>query len=142
MKPSVKIPASVRRAYQTAKKSRMKAYAPYSKYKVGAGLVAKGGKLFPGANVENASYGGAICAEQVAILKAASEGARKFTDIVVVTSASPPGFPCGRCLQMMAEFFAPETRIWVGDMKQIRDVRTFLQLVPKPFGPAQLREAK
>jgi cytidine deaminase len=138
----LEIPDEVRKAFALAKKVRGKAHAPYSSFKVGASLIAHDGQLFTGCNVENASYGGAVCAERVAILKAVSEGYHRFRDIVVVTDAPEPAFPCAFCLQIMAEFFEPETRIWVADLKAVRSVHAFKFLLPKPFGPRQLRQAK
>lgn len=141
-KKSDAIPAAVRRAYQDAVKTRKAAHAPYSGFFVGAGVVARGGKVFTGCNVENCSYGGAICAERTAIVKAVSEGAREFTDIVVVTDAAEPAFPCGFCRQVMAEFFEPATRIWIANLRGIKSMHTFGELLPMPFGPQQLRGAR
>jgi cytidine deaminase len=130
----------VRAAYAGAKKIRQRAYAPYSKFKVGAALVTKRGKVYLGCNVENASYGGAVCAERIAIFKAISEGERDFSDVVVVTEDAHPAFPCAFCLQIMAEFFPPDVRIWIGGPKAIHEVRAFSELLPEPFGPKQLAE--
>lgn len=134
----MKVPASVTKAYAAARKVRASAYAPYSKFKVGAVLVSKSGDTFTGCNVENASYGGTVCAERVAILKAVSEGQTKFTEIVVVTDGESPAFPCALCLQVMAEFFDPKTKIWIGDLDEVRSMHTFADLLPEPFGPRQL----
>jgi cytidine deaminase len=87
-----------------ALEAREKAHAPYSKYKVGAALLAKSGAIYTGCNVENASYGLTVCAERVAICKAVSEGEKDFLAIAVATSNGAP--PCGACLQVMAEFVA------------------------------------
>ena len=106
--------------YESARDTREGAYAPYSKFKVGAALAIKGGGYVTGCNVENASYGGTVCAERVAILKAVSEGAKKFTDIVVVTDAKTPASPCALCLKVIAEFFEPDTKIWVADLKSVK----------------------
>lgn len=136
-----KIPDHVKKAYAQAKKIREKAYAPYSKFKVGSSLVTRGGNLIGGMNIENASYGGTVCAERVAILKAVSEGEKKFAEIVVVTDAETPAFPCALCLQTMAEFFDPATRIWIGNLSAITSMHRFDELLPKPFGPRQLKTA-
>jgi cytidine deaminase len=133
---------AVLKAVTLSTNMRKKAHAPYSRFRVGAGLIGKNGKLFGGCNVENASYGGTICAERVAILKAVSEGVTEFTDIVVTTDAAEPAFPCAFCLQVMAEFFEPETRIWVANLKGIRSMYEFCELLPKPFGPRQLKKAR
>ncbi len=87
-------------AYQ----ARERAYAPYSKFFVGAALLSKSGTVYLGCNVENASYGGTICAERVAFTKAISEGEREFVKIAVVTEKGKLIVPCGLCLQLMSEF--------------------------------------
>lgn len=134
----MKAPAAVTKAFAAARKVRESAHAPYSKFKVGAALVSKSGDMFTGCNVENASYGGGVCAERVAILKAVSEGKTKFSDIVVVTDGAAPAPPCALCLQVMAEFFDPKTKIHVADLEGVRSVYTFAELLPVPFGPKQL----
>jgi cytidine deaminase len=140
--PDLKVAPDIKKAYLLAKKARSLAHAPYSEFKVGATLLTKDGQAFTGCNVENASYGGAVCAERVAILKAVSSGEHGFSGIVVVTDAPEPAFPCALCLQIMAEFFDPETCIWVADLKAVRSVHAFEYLLPKPFGPRQLSQAK
>jgi cytidine deaminase len=105
-------------------------------------VIDSGGIVDSGANVENASYGGTICAERVAILKAVSEGRRGFTDVVVVTDADVPAAPCAICLQTMAEFLAPESRIWVADLSRVHFSRTLADLLPVRFGPSELANAK
>ncbi|MES2963412.1 MAG: cytidine deaminase [Bdellovibrionota bacterium] len=134
----MKVPASVTKAYAAARKVRETAHAPYSKFKVGSALISKSGELYTGCNIENASYGGTVCAERVSILKAVSEGEEKFVDIVVVTDGAAPAFPCALCLQVMAEFFDPKTKIWIADLDAIRSVHAFAELLPVPFGPKQL----
>ncbi len=79
-------------------------YSPFSGFPVGAALLAKSGKIFLGANVENSSYGLTICAERVACVKAVTEGEREFDCIVVATKAQEPASPCGACRQFLWEF--------------------------------------
>lgn len=138
----MRVPARIRRAHEVARKVRRQAYAPYSKFKVGAALVTQKGKIISGCNVENASYGGTVCAERVAILKAVSGGENAFSDVVVVTDSDRPAYPCALCLQVMAEFLEPGAKIWVADLKSIHSVTRFADLLPRPFGPKQLNEAK
>lgn len=142
MKVPAKIPEKISAAYGKAKAVRLKAHAPYSKFQVGAALV--GGKsLITGCNVENASYGGTVCAERIAIFKAVSEGAIEgVSDVVVVTDAPEPAYPCAFCLQVMAEFFDPSLRIWLADLREVRSVHKFGDLLPHPFGPKQLSDAQ
>lgn len=93
-----------------AQQARKNAYAPYSNYTVGAALLLENGEIVPGVNVENASFGGTVCAERSAVLTAISRGFRKFKALAVVTESTPPAAPCGFCRQVLAEF-APDLPI-------------------------------
>ncbi|MFT2719407.1 cytidine deaminase [Deinococcus sp. A31D244] len=86
------------------------AYAPYSRFHVGAALRTTDGQVYFGANVENASYGLGRCAEQSAVQAMATAGRRDFADIVVYSEATPPASPCGACRQVLFEF-APDARV-------------------------------
>jgi cytidine deaminase len=89
---------------QKAREVMANAYAPYSKFKVGAALLTQSGKIYTGCNIENISYGATVCAERVALFKAVSEGEKKFSAIAIVNSSPDIVFPCGICRQCLAEF--------------------------------------
>ena len=89
---------------EAALKVRERAYAPFSKFKVGAAVLTKSGKIYIGCNIESASYGLTVCAERVAIWKAVSEGEREFTNVAVVADTEELTPPCGVCRQIIWEF--------------------------------------
>lgn len=121
---------------ETAIQARQWAYAPYSKYKVGAALLTTSGKVYEGVNVESAAYPTSMCAERVAIYKAVSEGEREFTAIAVATENG--GTPCGGCRQMMAEFGLATRVIIVDATGRIHMDTTVDQLLPGAFTPEDL----
>jgi len=114
-----------------AKKARSNAYAPYSKFYVGAALLTKNGKIFTGSNIENASYGATVCAERVAIFKAVSEGEREFESIAIYTNADKLSFPCGICRQVMIEF-SKDLIIILSNEKE-KEIYTLKEILPYPF---------
>jgi cytidine deaminase len=118
-----------------AAEARRKAYAPYSHYTVGAALLTASGRVYTGVNVENASYGLAICAERTAAVKAVSDGERKFLAIAVVTENG--GTPCGACRQVLNEF-GPDMRVLIADAAGKYEAYPLPELLPASFGPAQL----
>jgi cytidine deaminase len=122
---------------QLAAETRLKAYAPYSKYLVGAALRTRSGRIFTGVNIESAAYPTTICAERVAIFKAVSEGEREFEALAVVTSNG--GFPCGSCRQVMAEF-GLEMIVLVADANgRLVERSTVRDLLPGAFTPEHLQ---
>lgn len=107
------------------------AYAPYSRYHVGAALLAASGKIYDGVNVENSAYGSSICAERTALLKAVSEGERQFEALAVVTDKGSS--PCGACRQMLAEFGLDLKVLLIDSAGDVKDETTLRQLFPDAF---------
>ncbi len=126
---------------QAALEARERAYCPYSEFKVGAAVLSEEERIFDGCNVENASYGMTRCAEQVALLKGVSEGARRFKMIAIASQTEPPVGPCGMCRQMLIEFCDPELLILLvnpaGSLRRFR----LRDLQPEGFGPQQLLQS-
>lgn len=125
---------------EAALAARARAYAPYSKFYVGAALEAVDGRVFTGCNVENATYGATHCAEQVAITKAVSEGAREFVRIAISSQTDPPAVPCGICRQMLAEFCEDLEIILVNPQGASRTMQ-LSALLPHAFRPSDLHNA-
>ncbi|WP_413290910.1 cytidine deaminase [Bdellovibrio sp. HCB337] len=116
------------------------AHAPYSQKYIGAAVLMDNGKIYNGCNVENASYGGTVCAERVAIFKAISEGAKKIKEVAVVSNEKNPWPPCGFCRQVIAEFASPETMVHLANPQgQSRSLK-FTELFPEAFEPAHLQK--
>lgn len=120
-----------------ARAARENAVATFSKFRVGAALRAKSGKVYTGCNVENASYGLTICAERVAIFKALSEGERGFDAIAVVTDAEKLTPPCGACRQIIWEFCG-DAEVILGNLKGRKEVHRMSALFPLPFDISNL----
>jgi cytidine deaminase len=116
----------------TARRAREFAAADYSKFKVGAALLADDGRVFTGCNVENATYGLTVCAERVALFKALSEGARKFTRIAVVADTAEPTPPCGACRQLLWEF-GGDLEVILGNLSVETGRHRLRDLFPLPF---------
>lgn len=101
--------------YKQAENALRFAYAPFSRYKVGAALMAKDGRVFTGCNVENEAYGSTMCAERVAFFKAISEGVTDFKAMAIANSRDTNCMPCGACRQVMAEFCEDDFMIILKD---------------------------
>jgi len=123
---------------RVASLARHRAYAPYSKYKVGAAIRTKRNKVHSGANVENASYGMTVCAERTAAFAAVNAGDTAFDAIAIVIDDDKLPTPCGACRQVLAEF-APDVRVILATTGGKRKVTTLRELLPDPFLPENLR---
>jgi len=115
-----------------AKQARQRAYAPYSKFLVGAALLTEKGKVYTGVNVENASYGLTVCAERVAVFKAVTDGEKNFEKIAIVTDTDQPKSLCGACLQVLSEFCV-DLEIVCATLKGKKNKYRLRELFPKAF---------
>lgn len=104
-----------------ARQAQYLAYAPYSKFRVGAALLTAGGQIYTGANVENASLGLTVCAERIAVFKAIMAGERQFQSIALTSSGAGYIYPCGACLQVLAEFSATIKIFTANEKNEIRE---------------------
>ena len=116
---------------QSAIKGRLKAYAPYSRFAVGAAVQCKSGAIFAGSNIENISYGLTICAERIAIGSAVAAGEREFVAIAVAADTIEPIVPCGACRQFLAEF-SPDLIIVSATLRGDRKIENLSHLLPDP----------
>jgi cytidine deaminase len=122
---------------QRAQEASKNAYSPYSNALVGSAILMSDGSIYTGCNVENASYGGTICAERVAILKAVSEKKMQIEKVYVYTKEGWP--PCGMCRQVMSEFASPTMEVIIGDVAGSEKSMKFTELMPLSFTPEHLK---
>lgn len=108
-----------------------RAYAPYSKFLVGAVLVGKDGRIFAGCNVENISFGLTICAERNAVFAAVAAGCRDYEKIVIVADTEVPASPCGACRQVLAEF-NPDLKVVLANFRGQSETFPLSELLPRP----------
>ncbi len=118
--------------------ARANAYAPYSRFRVGAALRAEDGRIHAGANVENAAYPEGVCAETSAISAMARAGERRIEEILVVGDGEGLCTPCGGCRQRIREFSDGRTTIHVAGPEGVRQAFTLEELLPRSFGPGHL----
>ena len=117
---------------EAALAARDNAYAPFSKFKVGAAIEDETGRIFTGCNIENATYGLTICAERVAVFKAISEGARKFKRIAVAADTEALTPPCGACRQILWEFCG-DVELALVNLQDKSETFHLKELFPRPF---------
>ena len=124
----------IKNLVRAAAEARKGSVSPYSRFKVGAALLARSGKIIGGANVESASYGLTCCAERIALFKALTDGERQFVAVAVVARWDDGPMPCGACRQLLAEY-APDAKVFVADSDNLSVVRTFTVrgLLPQAF---------
>jgi cytidine deaminase len=133
----MKLPKTITRLIETAITAQKGAYCPYSRYRVGAAVLTETGRIFSGANVENASYGLSICAERVAIFNSVARGHRSLQAVCVVASAAKP---CGACRQVMIEFSDKDTDLYLVDLNPSTGRKTItkttvFRMLPAAFDP-------
>ncbi len=117
---------------EAARAARLRAFAPYSTFKVGAALEAADGTIITGCNVENSTYGLTVCAERVAVLKAVSEGYREFRRVAVVADTQDPTPPCGACRQILWEFCG-DIEVVLANLTDEKGRHQLKDLLPLPF---------
>ena len=133
--PGPRLPLA--RLVAAARRARARAHAPYSRFKVGAAVLADGA-IHVGCNVENASYGLTTCAERNAVAAAVLAGARRIDAVVVVSGTSPPTPPCGACLQVLAEFGGASLPVLLVGARGAREQITLGELLPRAFSKTYL----
>ena len=119
--------------FEAARVAMRNAYAPYSKFAVGAAILTDNGKIFAGANMENASYPEGWCAETSAIAHMVMAGERKIAEVAVIAERMPRITPCGGCRQRLREFGAPSTLVHLCDETGVVETVTLAELLPKAF---------
>ncbi len=119
--------------FQIARCAMLNAYAPYSKFRVGAAVLAEDGKIYAGCNTENVSYPCGTCAEAGAIAAMAAAGARKIAKILIVSDGKTLVTPCGACLQRIKEFADDNTEIILSDENENERILSISELLPHAF---------
>ena len=132
--------ASLDTLFEAAKAIQTKAYAPYSRFKVGAAILTVDGQVFTGCNVENAAYPVGSCAEAGALSAMIAGGGSRIAQIVVMGEGENLVTPCGGCRQRIREFAGPDTPIHIAGPEGIRKSFTLDELLPFSFGPDNLTD--
>lgn len=116
-----------------AKEVLVNSYAPYSNYQVGASILSNSGKIYSGTNIENVAYGLTLCAEACAISQMISSGETQIKALLVMAKHDNMCTPCGACRQRIAEFASPQTKIYMCNSKEVREITTLEILLPYAF---------
>ena len=119
--------------YEAARDAMAKAYAPYSKFPVGAAIRADDGRIYAGANIENLSFPQGWCAEPTAIGAMIMGGARRIEEIAVIAEKLPLCTPCGGCRQKISEFASADARVYLCDDQGVQKTVTMAELLPYAF---------
>jgi cytidine deaminase len=130
------------RLLAAAREARTRAYAPYSRFLVGAAVLDDQGRIHAGCNVENAAYPQGVCAEAGALSAMVLAGSTRAAAVAVVGAGPVWVTPCGGCRQKLREFAAPETPVLVADPDQLHAMLTLAQLLPHSFGPDNLHVSR
>lgn len=143
-KKTERSPEELDRLVTAARGARERAYAPYSKYKVGAAILTKSGSVYAGANVENASYPAGLCAERAAVAQMIAAGEREPVACAVATGGAKPGSPCGFCRQVLREFAADMPILLVAEEKGrlSRRETSLAKLLPEAFDGSALKKKR
>ncbi len=139
MKSTALNDAQTQALLQAAKAAQLNAYAPYSKFLVGAAVLDERGKVHAGCNVENAAYPQGVCAEAAALSAMVLAGGRRAAALLVLGAGPTWVTPCGGCRQKLREFAAADTPVLVADGQGVQQWFTLEQLLPHSFGPEQLK---
>jgi len=128
-----------RELLRLAIEAKKNSYSPYSKFRVGAAVLAESGKAYTGVNIENSSFGATNCAERTAIFKAVSEGEKKIIKIAIASDSDDIIYPCGICRQVMTEFCGKETIIICSKKNGEYKVHTLNEILPNAFDKESLK---
>jgi cytidine deaminase len=126
---------------RAAQAAHARAYAPYSRFQVGAAALSASGRVFPGCNIENAAYPATVCAERVALFSAYAAGEHAITTLAIVTDTPDPASPCGTCRQVIREL-APDCTVVLANMRGDVYITTPDALLPGAFTSQELRAGR
>jgi cytidine deaminase len=137
--PRTLAPQDLDRLLDAARSAQLRAYAPYSRFPVGAAVLDESGRVHAGCNVENAAYPMGTCAETNAIGAMVAAGGKRVTAVVVVGDGEAAISPCGGCRQRLREFAAGDAPVIAADRERVRSQATLGELLPQSFGPENLK---